>query len=320
MFEMNTEQLKEYAYKSDFLKDMLEKVLRLSDVLNDLQQYPIIRDTLALKGGTAINMAVLNMPRLSVDIDMDYCAEQERKEMLVAKKEISKIISNYMEKEGYVLSKKSKTFPILDSRVYDYKNAAGNKDSLKIELNYVLRKHLLPLEKRSSLNKITGKKYVDILTLSPIDIFAAKINALLSRGAARDLYDTYNLVTSDIFKKFDHDLFRKAIVFYGAISQKNVPKQFKFEAIDKINYHQIMTDLQPVIHKHEKIDLPLMQGTVKTNLRNLLKLKHEEKIFLSNFAKKKYTPEILFKGKPNIVKNVKKHPMAMWKMQQSLQK
>lgn len=265
-------------------------------------------------------MAILDMPRLSVDIDMDYCAEQDGKEMLAAKKDISKIISDYMEKEDYILSGKSKAFPILDSRVYDYKNAAGNKDSLKIELNYVLRKHLLPLEKRPSLNKITGKKYADILTLSPIDIFAAKINALLSRGAARDLYDTYNLVTSDIFKKFDQDLFRKAIVFYGAISQKDVPKQFKFDAMDKITDYKIMTGLKPVIHKDEKVDLSLIKQTVKNKLTELIKLQSSEKAFLSNFAKKKYTPEILFKGKPDIVKNIKKHPMAMWKMQQNLQR
>jgi len=47
----------------------LEKVTRLSDVLEYLNTNPILKETLALKGGTAINLTIFNLPRLSVDID-----------------------------------------------------------------------------------------------------------------------------------------------------------------------------------------------------------------------------------------------------------
>ena len=85
--------------------------------------------------------------------------------------------------------------------------------------NYSLRKHLFKPQKRKVVN-IANKKYPDILILHPMEIFAAKINALLSRAATRDIYDTHNLLNSPVLQDFGNDLFRKAIVFYSAVSQK----------------------------------------------------------------------------------------------------
>jgi len=40
-----------------------------------------------LKGGTAINLAVFNLPRLSVDIDMDYTPNDTKEEIVERIKE-----------------------------------------------------------------------------------------------------------------------------------------------------------------------------------------------------------------------------------------
>ncbi len=44
---------------------------------------------LALKGGTAINLTVFDLPRLSVDIDLDYCGDESREVMLRRRNEIT---------------------------------------------------------------------------------------------------------------------------------------------------------------------------------------------------------------------------------------
>ncbi|MCD7808797.1 MAG: nucleotidyl transferase AbiEii/AbiGii toxin family protein, partial [Erysipelotrichaceae bacterium] len=51
-----------------------------------------------------------------------------------------------------------------------------------------------------------------ILTLNPMEIFASKTNALLSRAKARDLYDFINMID---YKLFDgnEELFKKCIIF-----------------------------------------------------------------------------------------------------------
>lgn len=60
------------ATESGFVRDTFEKVLRLKEILKFLNEDKSLREHLLLKGGTAINLTVFNLPRLSVDIDMDY--------------------------------------------------------------------------------------------------------------------------------------------------------------------------------------------------------------------------------------------------------
>lgn len=55
------------AKELGFNRDTLEKVSRLYDVLRFINTMPLLKDNLALKGGTAINFTMLELPRLSLD-------------------------------------------------------------------------------------------------------------------------------------------------------------------------------------------------------------------------------------------------------------
>ena len=52
---------------------------------------------LLLKGGMAINLTIFELPRLSVDIDMDFVLNLPREDMLQARETISGTIKAYME-------------------------------------------------------------------------------------------------------------------------------------------------------------------------------------------------------------------------------
>ena len=140
----NKAALSEKAKELSVVRDTLEKVCRLRDILRFFDESAFLRNSLALKGGTAINLLFFNLPRLSVDIDLDFCVNLSREEMLEQRKKIGEILGRYMAAEGYSLSPKSKTPLSLDSFVYDYINSAGMKDNIKVEINYSLRSHILP--------------------------------------------------------------------------------------------------------------------------------------------------------------------------------
>lgn len=53
-------QAKEYG----FIRDTLEKVLRLTEILNYINSTPILNENLALKGGTAINLTIFRLPKI----------------------------------------------------------------------------------------------------------------------------------------------------------------------------------------------------------------------------------------------------------------
>ena len=85
--------------------------------------------------------------------------------------------------------------------MYNYKNLGGNTDNIKIEINYSLRSHILSPKKIRLVSNYFQNEFL-INCLDPIELFGSKITALLNRGAARDLYDTYNMIK---FKLFDEN-------------------------------------------------------------------------------------------------------------------
>ena len=82
LFSITKAELAAKANELNFVRDTMEKVLRLADIHDYLNTNLLTKDTLALKGGTAINLTVFNLLRLSVDLDFDYSVEQSREEML----------------------------------------------------------------------------------------------------------------------------------------------------------------------------------------------------------------------------------------------
>ncbi|PKM57370.1 MAG: nucleotidyltransferase [Firmicutes bacterium HGW-Firmicutes-3] len=300
------------AEELGFVRDTLEKVTRLADVLEYLNTNPILKESLALKGGTAINLTIFNLPRLSVDIDMDYMINNSREEMLEHRELINGMIDRYMLTQGYTKNDKTKNPHSLDSWVYDYIGASGNKDNIKIEINYSLRAHLLPAEERQIITEYFSIEN-RVKTLSPIEIYGSKINALLSRAAARDLYDARNMIYFKFFDETEEELLRKTVVFYAAISAKEINKTFDSKAIDSITKQKIKTDLLPVIKRKDDFELETAKKIVKAYVADLMALTKDEKRFLEKFENGEYIPELLFEDE-TILTRIKNHPMALWKM------
>ena len=172
------------AEELGFVRDTLEKVTRLADILEYLNRNPILKESLALKGGTAINLTIFNLPRLSVDIDMDYLVNNSREEMLKHRELINNTIDRYMLSQGYTKNVKTKNLHSLDSWVYDYIGVSGNRDNIKIEINYSLRAHILPVKERPIITEHFSSEY-RVKTLATIEIYGSKINALLSSRPPR---------------------------------------------------------------------------------------------------------------------------------------
>lgn len=316
MTSYNKQALDIIAKEQGFIRDNLEKVMRLVEILNYFHDSPLLSKSLVLKGGTAINFTVFQLPRLSVDIDLDFTADCSREMMLSIRQEVNAEILRYMESEGYHIASGSKNPHTLDSWVFHYTNAAGNNDGIKIEINYSDRCHILPaIDTHVSIPFLSD---VEVRSLSPIELFATKINALIGRSAARDIYDVYNMVEHQLFLSDEEQtLLRKATVFYLTVgsSRKDsaTPTEFgAFPQIDKIRFPQIRSQLMPVLRQSERFDFEEAKVAVKDFLMTLLALTDSEKEYVQGFNCGKYAPELLFEDKV-IVDRIKFHPMALWK-------
>jgi predicted nucleotidyltransferase component of viral defense system len=316
MAAYNKQTLSKQAQELGFVRDTLEKMLRLAEILRFISIDPLLSKAVALKGGTAINLTIFNLPRLSIDIHLDYAYNNSKDEMLKDRENITAIIGRYMAAEQYELSGKSKSYHSLDSFVYTYINSAGIRDNIKIEINYSLRCHVLPfVSKPIETTGIFGE--TNVLSVAPIEIFASKIVALLTRTAARDLYDINNMITFGLFDESEAVILRKCVVFYFTIASDDVPEVFDIKRIYSLTNHRIRTDLQPVLRKKERFDLTAAQKRTEEYLTELLVLHSSERQYLDAFREGEYTPELLFED-AEILKRIRNHPMALWKLSREI--
>lgn len=299
------------AKEMGFVRDTFEKVCRLVEVLKFMEEDKLLSKSIALKGGTAINLTIFDLPRLSVDIDLDYCKSIKREEMLADRKIITEKISKYMVANGYTLSSKYKTYHALDSFVYEYVNSGGVRDNLKIEINYMLRCHVMPVVRRE-VKLPWSQDRLTVLSVAPLEIFASKTVALLTRTAPRDLYDMHNMVKYGLFDESEEHMLRKCAVFYSAIGAEQPPEKFELDNIEKVYALQIKRDLNPVLRKDERFDLEVLQKQVKDYLASILIPTESEEKFWAAFAEGNYCPELVFGESPEL-QNIYCHPMALWK-------
>lgn len=301
------------SLETGFIRDNLEKVYRLVDVLQYINTNPLLSEYLVLKGGTAINLTVFNMPRLSVDIDLDFNCICSKSEMLDLRAEINTDLMQYMEGQGYNLDiDKGKNLLSLDSWVFYYQNSVGNKDNIKIEINYSMRNHILPINK-ATVNVGFLENTLTVNALNPIELFGSKIKALIERTAPRDLYDIYNMLHFGIFDETEQELLKKCVIFYLAVGgSKAISTNISFDSIDNLSFSKIKQTLLPVIRKSEKFDFEVAKAKVKQYLEKLMQFNEQDKAFINNFNSNKYMPELLFDD-DSILKNICEHPMALWK-------
>jgi len=310
--DYSRKELGKQAAELGFIRDTFEKVSRLVGLLSFFELDPVLSRYLAIKGGTAINLTIFNLPRLSVDIDFDFAENLPMDETMAIRETIRDTVRRHMAMSGYVLSDKSKRYHTLDSDVYQYMNAGGVKDNIKIESNYSLRSHVLPVTRRP-IETLGVFSLVTVLALDPIEIFGSKIAALLSRAAARDLYDVNNMAYFGLYDETQTDILRKCVVFYAAIGGEQAPETFDFSKMDMLTEREIKKRLTPMLRKREPFDLAASRERVRKYLSALLELPDNEKEFLAAFRNGEYRPELIFYG--DALERVRYHPMAAWKMQ-----
>ena len=309
--EINAKRINELAKEMGFIRDNLEKMARLLQMLDVLFASPW-EDKLVLKGGTAINLFYAGLPRLSVDIDLDYCGAS-KEETVKDKAAIADFVSGALLPLGYRLSDAGKTYYALSSFVLNYVNTAGNQDNVKIEINYLDRSHILPIQvSRADVVGIRGESQVRFL--APEELYGSKIAALLSRGKPRDLFDVCHALEKGIIAATP--MLRKCALFYDCIGGKN--RAISRGPFDFINLtkRDFLRMLLPMLQKGVPFHHEEAISKVSSFLTRLFQFENGEAEFARRFASKDYRPDLLFDDS-EILKRIQNHPMALWRTRET---
>ncbi|AYJ86568.1 nucleotidyl transferase AbiEii/AbiGii toxin family protein [Sphingomonas paeninsulae] len=156
----------------------------------------------ALKGGTAINLFVRDLPRLSVDIDLVYLPVADRDASLQAVRDGLERIAVRLERSGRMAVER-RLLP-------DGKRLIVQADgvTIKIEVSPVLRGTVFAPTVRSVSAAVENRfGFAEMQLVSEADLYAGKIAAALDRQHPRDLFDIHFLfanegISNDLFKAF----------------------------------------------------------------------------------------------------------------------
>lgn len=307
------EQLNHIAQNTGFRAEIIEKVLLLMDVLSDFAHDPILKQQIVLKGGTALNLFYLNLPRLSVDIDLNYIGETDREKMLQARSNIEERMIAICKRQGFTIYRKP-TVHAGGKMVWRYKSALGNTGNLEIDLNFMYRVPLLPIQYKKSC-VISGKFIENIPVLDIHELTAGKLSALMDRTLGRDLFDAYHLLGNE---NLNMELLRLIFTVYSGMSRK---RDFRSLSPEQLNFDftELQNRLLPLLSRYELekiIDKSRwareMLAEVNVKLGALLPLRENEIGFLDallNLGEIK--PELLTE-ETELQEKVKGHPAIHW--------
>ena len=312
---ISIEQLRANAEATGFRPEILEKVIHLLSLLEGFRSHPFLKSRLALKGGTALNLFVLDLPRLSVDIDLNYIGAAGRDAMLEERPQVEDAVRAVCTREGFSIQHQPKEHAG-GKWLLRYDSAFGQKGNLEVDLNFMYRLPLWPVVDRDS--KIIGSYQASRIPILDIhELAAGKLAALLSRRASRDLFDAHQILTRC---EFDEARLRTAFVLYGAM---DTARDWRTVSVDDIDFEprELKNKLLPTLPNRYAAGIGSPDTWAKhliDECRNalgaVLPLSETEHEFLDRlFHDQQITPSLLTTDE-TLAETIKHHPALLWRM------
>jgi len=289
----------------------LEKVIHLLNLLEGFNRHPFLKGRLALKGGTALNLFLFDVPRLSVDIDLNYIGAVDRDTMMAERPKVEQAVQAVCSREGMNITRMPTDHAGGKWRLR-YDSTLGEGGNLEVDLNFMFRVPLWPIALRDA--KVGSYSVTQIPVLDLHELAAGKLAALLARQASRDLFDAHQLLMrSDL----DHKKLRLGFVLYGAMNRKD----WRTVSVEDVGYdpHELENQLIPVVRsefltKQKAGDWAAAMITeCRDRLGAVLPMSADEIAFLDRILDHgEIKPELLTTDDES-AERIRTHPLLQWK-------
>lgn len=298
--------------ETKFRAPELEKLYRLMLVLSEINRGPL-KEYLALRGGTAINLCYQQLPRLSIDIDLVLIRNGDRERMLRDRQSVRKQLIAIFKSAGYETDSHLSDYA-LDRFDLKYLNAFSSPDRIKVETNYLASRVPIYHVAISKPHNIFDISLDSVQTLSHLEVYGSKIEALIKRHAPKDLFDVYYLAQTGNMKPIDISRLRKCTLFSCCVEMNSdFRKSLGANPSDAIDAKQVSNELTPYLRRDYSFSLSSAKDTLRRFCRKLFKLNTNERKFLQRFFDDKvYNPKLLFPDQGHLID----HPGIKWRLQQ----
>ena len=301
------------AESTGFKVEMIEKVLHLLNLLNVLNSHPFLKGKWVLKGGTALNMFMLDFPRLSVDIDINFIGTLDREEMLAERPKIEQAAQAVFSREGFTTKKVPDEHAGGKWRL-SYQTFTGQSGNLEVDLNFMFRQPLWDIQSANS-HRLGDFQAKGIPVLDLHELAAGKLVALLARGQARDLFDCRRLFNMD---DLERERLRIAFVVYGGMNRKD----WRIVSIQDVEFDatELTRLLIPTLHVRPTMEQssPAEYGArlvkkCREGLSAVLPFNDAEYKFLDLLLDKGKIDSTILTADVNLQNRIQQQPLLEWK-------
>lgn len=166
------------------------------DLLLQVLPHVAKEESFALKGGTAINLFVRDMPRLSVDIDLSWLPFDDRATALAGITDALRRVKTRV--ETAIPASKVALVPQSDGQEAKLTCQTQNAQ-IKVEVNTIIRGNLLPPRVMDVADAVESEfgRFMAVNVVSHAELFGGKICAALDRQHPRDLFDVYHMMNDE---------------------------------------------------------------------------------------------------------------------------
>ena len=235
------------ARATNFDPTSLEKVLRLRELLTEFHQHPFLRDRLVLKGGTAVNLFFLALPRLSVDIDLNYVGQIGKAEMHDERPQLEQAISQVCKDMGYQIQQGTDTYALYQLHLR-YMNHLTRFDGIELDTNLIFRVCALPPTTKAS-TPLGDEPSCAFPVLAVEELFAGKAKAFIERRHPRDIYDLHRFALTKT--SHDADLTRKLAVLFASTLNHDL-RDYRIENVESISQEEVERLLYPLLRADDR--------------------------------------------------------------------
>ena len=180
MVAPSTQTLQRIASDTGHQASVLEKVIRLLDVLQEIARDRVLSERFVLKGGTALNVFHLGLDRLSVDIDLNYIGALDREVMEAERPEVEVALNRLVASQGYSVRRQPEEHAG-GKWIMLFASALGGNATLELDVNYMARQPLFGAACMPSI-ALGGMRASDVLG-SLISMKSSLANSLRSLTA-----------------------------------------------------------------------------------------------------------------------------------------
>jgi len=308
---LSAEHLQALAAEAGFRPETLEKVIRLGEFAADVGRHPLLSGVLALKGGTALNLLFGSPARLSVDLDFNYIGQADRAHMQEERPQVERAIEIIGRGQGYQVQW-SRDAHAGRKMYLSYASAAGTRDRIEVDLNFLFRTPLGEVSRRPMWQP-PGIARPEVSVVPSEELFAGKLRATLDRAMPRDLFDTVRL--PHYAGGLWGTLRLRRIHVALAVTLPHPLYDYGSDRFQRVTDRSIQEQLLPMLHADERPTATELKEKAWRVAAPLIDVDEAEREYIDRAHAGELRPELLFPDEEALAEQMRRHPALLWKIE-----